>query len=195
MARLLSWYMCRFNIHIIMGNYVVLDEHPSDYDRNHVGNGHGGVPVNMHYPKLGAIDTSKPGKLKQHRVGGLVCGSNKVGLMYVSGIPNITQLGIRFPKPVSGTVTMRKSSMIKKDPPSPHIMSIDLENNAFVDLMDYRTLFVAYRDTYTTLHILLSNDIKEVGTLEANCTESQILSDDSASDEEKVYETGSEDLD
>lgn len=127
----------------------------SDFDRKYVGGGHGGVPANAMY------DPNNHKYSINGRIDELNEGENEVKLAYVRNIHNISDIQIQFEsKPTEGTVHQVK--LIKKSFVShqePHTVELTTESD-YLDLSDYRTMFVAYLDTYTKMTIVVSGAAK-----------------------------------
>ena len=153
----------------------------SDYDADYVGGGHGGVPVNGLYDAAGpeAVDNV---------VIELAEGPNDVPLVFVRSIHNIHNIRVELTAPpgaVSGRryrhkVEITKSSFAPRT--RPHVLTkFSFSRN--ISLMDVRTLFVAYRDTYTTLKV----DVSSPARLYINVPDAEDSTDsaDSAAESEE----------
>ena len=153
-----------------MGNYVVLDERASDFDKTYVGGGHGGNPVNSYYPK-GHGANGEEGEDCTLKNFSLELPANKTlerDVFHFSGIPDIKNIGIRFSRKGKHSVEITKISFSESQADKTITGTTD-DDSDFIDLMDYRTMFVGYKDTYTNLKFLAWVAEKGVtATLEIN---------------------------
>ncbi len=131
----------RDNIHIIYFTYTQPDD-ASEFDLAYTGNHHGVKPMNP-------LDPEKEKSIDNIEID-LKRGKNEVSLLLVNSIADIKNITIEFVDGKEAEVSLVKKSF---NPVKDHKVTVRTN-----ELYSVRTMFVAYRDTYTQLYITSPSD-------------------------------------
>lgn len=118
----------------------------SKFDLEYLAGGHGGNPMATVFSKKEEIKT-------EEITFDIDKGENIIPLLYIRSIANIKHIIIVFNNKQSDQVILTKKSFSTR---ADKVITANIQ-----ELYNYRTMFMAYRDTYTKLYI----DANEKGVL------------------------------